>query len=77
MRRAWVYPFAGGGIGFLVGFAIVQVMAGAAPSSDSSATTLFVGTFLAGAGAIAGAITGAVESFRSSQQPIEASAQST
>jgi hypothetical protein len=60
MGRTWLYSFAGAGIGFLVGFVIVQLMAGASSPSETTAITLFVGTFLAGTGAIAGAITGGV-----------------
>jgi hypothetical protein len=61
MERALLFPFAGAGIGFLVAVAIVRIMAGPSPSSDTTAITLFVGTFLAGSGTIAGAILGAVE----------------
>jgi hypothetical protein len=71
MGRTLLYPFAGAGIGFLVAFVIVRIMAGASPPSDTTAITLFVGTFLAGTGAIAGAIIGGVESFKRRQQARE------
>ena len=63
MGRTCLYSFAGAGIGFLAAFVIVGMMVGASPPSDTTAITLFVGTFLAGTGAIAGAITGAVAEF--------------
>ena len=71
MGRTLLYPFAGAGIGFLVAFAIVRLTVGASPSRDTTAITLFVGTFLAGTGAIAGAIIGAVEFFKRRQPPRE------
>jgi len=56
---------AGAGAGFLVGFAAIQWMAaGAHPASDAGPISLFVGVFLAGAGAIAGAIIGGVADLR-------------
>jgi hypothetical protein len=58
MVRTWLYPVAGAGVGFLVGLLLVQMMAGGQPASDTVAVTLFVGVFLAGAGAVAGALTG-------------------
>jgi hypothetical protein len=64
MVRTWLYSFAGAGIGFLAALVIVRMMAGASSPSETTAITLFVGTFLAGTGAIAGAITGAVAEFR-------------
>ncbi len=63
MGRTCLYSFAGAGIGFLGAFVIVRMMAGASPPSENTAITLFVGTFLAGTGAIAGAITGGVAEF--------------
>ena len=72
MGRTLLYPFAGAGIGFLVAFVIVAMMAGAQPSSDWAVITLFVGTFLAGTGAIAGAIIGGVEFFKRRQQATDA-----
>lgn len=71
MGRTLLYPFAGAGIGFLVAFVIVRMMAGASPPSDTTAITLFVGTFLAGTGAIAGAIIGGVEFLKGRQQARE------
>jgi hypothetical protein len=75
MGRMLLYPFAGAGIGFLVAFVIVRMMAGEPPPSDTAAITLFVGTFLAGTGAIAGAIIGGVECFIRRQQAREVPAQ--
>ena len=71
MRRTLFYPFAGAGIGFLTAFVIVRIRAGASPPSDTTAITLFLGTFLAGTGAIAGAIIGAVVFFQRRQQARE------
>lgn len=64
MGRTCLCSFAGAGIGFLVGFAIVRMMAGAEPARDTTAIAVFVGIFLAGTGAIAGAIIGGVADFR-------------
>jgi hypothetical protein len=76
MERTWLYSFAGAGIGFLVGSVLVQMMAGGASPSETTAITLFVGTFLAGTGAIAGAITGGVaESVKRTEQAREAQGQ--
>jgi hypothetical protein len=75
MGRTLLYPFAGAGIGFLAGFVIVGMMAGAASPSETTAITLFVGTFLAGCGAIAGAIIGGVEFFMRGRQVREAPSQ--
>jgi hypothetical protein len=63
MGRALVYCFAGAGIGFLAGFVIVGLISGPHPPSDAGVIGMFVGTFLAGTGAIAGAILGAVAEF--------------
>jgi hypothetical protein len=63
MGRAGICAFAGGVIGFFAGCVIVRAMVGASPPSDTAAITLFVGTFLAGTGAIAGAISGGVAEF--------------
>jgi len=63
MVRTWLYSFAGAGVGFLVGFVLVllvRMTAGAQPPSDMAAVTLFLGGFLAGAGAVAGALIGGV-----------------
>ena len=64
MRRTLLYPFAGAGIGFLAAVAIVHVMAGPSPPSDTNAVAMLAGIFLAGCGAIAGAIVGGVEFFK-------------
>src|SRR5262245_24161672 len=58
MVRTWIYPFAGAGAGFLTGLVLVRIMAGGQPPSDTVAVSLFVGVFLAGAGAVAGALAG-------------------
>jgi hypothetical protein len=58
MDRTWQSSFAGAGVGFLVGVVLVQMMARSYPDNDTTAVTLFVGVFLAGAGAVAGAVTG-------------------
>ena len=63
MGRTCLCSFAGAGIGFLAGLAIVGMMCGGSPSRDTAAITLFVGTFLAGCGAIAGAICGGVAEY--------------
>ena len=68
MGRTCVYSLAGAGIGFLAGVGIVRVMIGTSPPSDTTAVTMLVGVFLAGCGAIAGAIGGAVE-FLKARQP--------
>lgn len=60
MGHTWVYSLAGAGVGFLVGFAGVWMMALATRPGDAFAVALFVGVFLAGSGAIAGAIIGGV-----------------
>jgi uncharacterized protein YqgC (DUF456 family) len=60
MGRTVLFSLAGAGIGFLAAFVIVRMMTGASAARDTAAITLFVGTFLAGSGAIAGAIVGAV-----------------
>jgi hypothetical protein len=65
MGRTLACSLAGAGTGFLAAFVIVQAMTGASPARDTAAITLFVGTFLAGTGAIAGAIIGGVAEFLS------------
>lgn len=62
MSRLLVYPFGGAAVGVLAAVLIVPMMSGGAP--DTAAIMLLVGTFLAGSGAIAGAIVGAVDVFR-------------
>ena len=63
MVRTALSSFAGAGIGFVAALVIVGVMAGPSPARDTAAITLFVGTFLAGTGAIAGAIVGGVAEY--------------
>ncbi len=77
MGRTLLYLFAGAGIGLLVAFVIVRMMAGASPPSDTTAITLFLSTVLAGTGAIAGAIVGAVDSFKRRSQEKEKQVQQT
>ena len=64
MGRTLLCSLAGAGTGFLVGFAAVRMAAGAQPAGDTGPISLFVGIFLAGAGAIAGAIIGGVADLR-------------
>ena len=64
MARALLYSLAGAGAGFLVGFVVVRMAAGAQPASDTGPISMFVGIFLAGTGAIAGAIIGGVADLR-------------
>ena len=64
MGRTLVCSLAGAGVGFLVGYAGVCITAGAEPARDTGAIILFVGSFLAGTGAIAGAIIGGVADLR-------------
>jgi hypothetical protein len=76
MGRTGLCSIGGASIGFLVGAMLVRMMAGPEPASDTAAITLFVGTFLAGTGAIAGAITGGVaECSKRTKQAREAQAQ--
>jgi hypothetical protein len=64
MGRTLLGSLAGAGAGFLVGFAVVSMAAGAQPASGTGPAALFVGAFLAGPGAIAGAIVGGVADLR-------------
>ena len=64
MGRTLLCSFAGAGVGFLVGYAGVSVTAGPQPTSDTGPMILFVGSFLAGTGAIAGAVIGGVAELR-------------
>lgn len=66
MGRMLFYPFAGAGFGALAAVLIVPAMGGKSP--DTTAITLFVGTFLAGTGAIAGAIIGGADYLRRRDQ---------
>ncbi len=77
MARTLLCSLAGAGAGFLVGYAGVCMTAGAQPASDTGPIILFVGSFLAGTGAIAGAIIGGVADLqeffrRKDQAPREA-----
>ena len=63
MGRASLCSLAGAGIGFLVGFFMVLIVAGASPARDTTAIAMFAGIFLTGAGAIAGAIVGGMAEF--------------
>lgn len=61
MGRTLRCSLAGAGVGFLVGFgAVCMMMPAAQPASDTGSVLLFVGSFLAGTGAIAGAVIGGV-----------------
>ena len=64
MGRTMLCSLAGAGTGFLAGYAGVCITTGGQPASDTGAIILFVGSFLAGAGAIAGAIVGGVADLR-------------
>ena len=68
MGRTLLCSLAGAGAGLLVGFAIafaiIRITAGPQTPPDSGAVCVFVGVFLAGAGAIAGAIIGGVADLR-------------
>jgi hypothetical protein len=64
MSRTLFGSLAGAGIGFLVGYAGVLIILGTEPTRDTSAVVLFLGSFLAGTGAIAGAVIGGVADLR-------------
>lgn len=66
MSRLLIYPFAGAGCGALAAMIVVPLVGGA--NSDIAAITVFVGTFLAGAGAIAGAVIAGGEVLASQQR---------
>ena len=53
MGRTLLCSLAGAGVGFVVGYAGACITAGAQPTSDTGPIILFVGSFLAGTGAIA------------------------
>ena len=65
MSHLLIYPFAGAGCGAVAAMIVVPLVGGA--NSDIAAITLFVGTFLAGAGAIAGAVIAGAEVLASQQ----------
>jgi hypothetical protein len=64
MGRTMLGSLTGAVVGFLAGYAGVCITAGGQPASDTGAIILFVGSFLAGTGAIAGAIIGGVADLR-------------
>jgi hypothetical protein len=64
MGRALVCSLAGAGIGFLLGCVGVGIVTGGVEARDTGAIILFLGSFLAGAGAIAGAVIGGVADLR-------------
>jgi len=64
MIRALLCSLAGAGSGFLVGCVTISLAAGPQPTGDTGPVILFVGVFLAGAGAIAGAIIGGAAELR-------------
>lgn len=66
MSRSLVGSVAGAGIGLLVGFVGVIVATGGEAARDTAGIILFVGSFLAGAGAVAGAVIGGVADLRES-----------
>lgn len=63
MGRTLLYSIAGAGAGFLIGYVAVSVAAGP-EERDTRGVILFVGSFLAGTGAIAGAVIGGVAELR-------------
>ena len=64
MSRAFVGSLAGAAVGFLAGCVCVGIASGGTAGSDTAAATLFVGSLLAGPGAIAGAVIGGVADLR-------------
>ena len=65
MSRAFVSSIVGAAVGFLAGCVGVGVAAAGRPeSTDETAITIFLGSFLAAAGAIAGAVIGGVADLR-------------
>jgi len=60
MSRTLLCSLAGAGAGFLVGFAVIPMAAGAQPGSDTRFVGVCLGVFLAGTGAIACAVVGGV-----------------
>jgi hypothetical protein len=65
MSHVLVYPFAGAGCGVVAAITVVPAIGSTIGGSSDGTVgiTLIVGTFLAGAGAVAGAILGAAEMF--------------
>lgn len=66
MSRTLFSSIAGAGVGFLVACLGVLITLGTEPTRDAGAIILFLGSFLAGAGAIAGAVIGGVADLRES-----------
>jgi hypothetical protein len=64
MGRTLLGSLAGAGAGFVVDYVAVCITAGGQPARDTGAIILFVGSFLAGTGAIAGAVIGGVAELR-------------
>lgn len=64
MIRTLICSLTAAGVGFLLGIAGVNLVAGPEPKGDTSFIILCVGGFFAGAGAIAGAIIGGVAELR-------------
>jgi len=66
MSRLLLYPFAGAACGAMAAMIVVPSVAGA--NADTAAITLFIGTFLAGSGAIAGAVLAGAEVLAAEQR---------
>lgn len=66
MSRTLASSIAGACVGFFTGFVGVIVIVGTEPTSDIRPIVVFLGSFLAGAGAIAGAVIGGVADLRES-----------
>jgi hypothetical protein len=64
MSRTLLCSLAGAGVGFLLGAVAIAIASGGQAGSDTAGITLFVGSFLAGMGAIAGAVIGGVADLR-------------
>jgi hypothetical protein len=64
MSRTLLCSLAGAGVGFLLGAVGVAIASDGQAGRDTAAITLFVGSFLAGMGAIAGAVIGGVADLR-------------
>jgi hypothetical protein len=65
MSRTLAASLAGAAAGFLAGYVGIAVVgAGRPEATDAAAITLFLGSFLAAAGAIAGAVIGGVADMR-------------
>jgi hypothetical protein len=60
MVRTCLCSLAGAGVGFLAGLALIPILAVAGGASDTKVVGIFIGVFLAGAGAVAGALIGGI-----------------